>query len=102
MIGSTEQLSPQMILPVTTFTERRCVVAELRLVPGALTVALALRPAVHARRDRRVRWSRPRLPMFSRMPGARRMLWRKRNGPCRPIAESSDARRDAEAAVEAE
>jgi hypothetical protein len=37
--------------------------------------------------------------MFSRMPWARRMLWRKRNGPRRPIVNWT---RDADAAAEAE
>ena len=63
MTAAPRQLSPQMTT-VTTFTGRRGVVAELRLVPGALTVALALRPAVTRATRPPSEEDRPRLPMF--------------------------------------
>ena len=68
---------------------------------GALTVALVLRMTVtRARRPPRA-VDMPRLPMFNRMPGARRMLWGKRSSPRRPTF-SWIARRDADTAAEAE
>ena len=76
MAAAPSSCAPQ-ITTVTTFTERWCAVAvELRPVPDALTVALVLRPTVTCgpRPSREV--DRPCLPMFNRMPGVRRKLWR--------------------------